>query len=114
MASKSAKKRRGKQSLHLTDKRHPVSAVIATILGLASIILFVILCFISSQSHGKAGILIGLAGIGCFAISLIGFVLSWISLHQENIRPLFPTIASVVNGLSIIFYFLLYLWGKLM
>lgn len=114
MASKNAKKKRGKQSLHLTDKRHPASAIIATILGLVSIVLFITLCFVSSQSHGKAGILIGLAGIGCFVISLIGFVLSWISLHQENIRPLFPTIASVMNGLSIVFYLLLYLWGKLM
>lgn len=109
-----AKKRRGDQSLHLTDKKHPAIAIVATILGVLSVALFVVLCFISSQSHGKAGILIGLAGIGCFLISITGFILSWISLHQENIRPLFPTIASIINGLLVVFYLLLYIWGKLM
>ena len=108
------KKNRGDQSLHLTDKKHPASAILATVLGVASIVLFIVLCFISSQSHGKAGVLVGLSGIGCFCLSVAGFVMAWISLHQENIRPLFPTIASVLNGLSVIFYLLLYLWGKLM
>lgn len=111
-----AGKRRGRkgQSLHLTDKRHPASAILATALGAVSVMLFIGLCWVSGQSHGKAGLLVGLFGIGCFCLSVAGFVLAWISLHQENIRPLFPTIASVLNGLSVVFYLLLYLWGKLM
>lgn len=107
----SAKKKRGAQSLRLTDKRHPVSGIVAMILGIISVILFIVICFISSQSHGKAGILAGLAGIFCFILSIAGFVLSWLTLHQENIRPLFPTIAAVINGLSVVFYLLLYIWG---
>jgi hypothetical protein len=114
MAGKEEKKRRKKQSLHLTDKKHPGYAILATILGVVSIVVFIVLCFISSQSHGKAGILIGLAGMGCVLFSLIGFIAAWITLHQENIRPLFPTIASVLNGLLMVFYLLLYLWGRLL
>jgi uncharacterized Tic20 family protein len=114
MAGKEEKKRRKKQSLHLTDKKHPGYAIVATILGIVSIVLFIALCFVSSQSHGKAGLLIGVAGMGCVLLSMTGFILSWMTLHQENIRPLFPTIASVLNGLSIVFYLLLYLWGRLL
>ncbi|MDD7402832.1 MAG: DUF6142 family protein [Butyribacter sp.] len=107
----SSKKRGTQSSLRLTDKKHPVSGVIATILGVVSVISFIVICFVSSQSHGNAGILIGLAGIICFLLSIAAFVLSWITLHQENIRPLFPTIGAVIGGLSIVFYLLLYIWG---
>ena len=110
MAAK--EKKRNKKSLHLTDKRHPASAIFATILGVLSVGLFIALCLFSSQSHGKAGIIVGLGGVGCFLISLVGFAIAWMSLHQENIRPLFPTISSLINGLSVVFYLLLYLWGR--
>lgn len=109
-----AKKKKQKgSSLRLTDKKHPAMGIIAVIFGVVSVALFVVLCFISSQSHGRAGKMIGLAGIVCFLLSVTGFILSWLSLRQENIRPLFPTIAAVINGLSLVFYFLLYLWGNL-
>lgn len=111
MAAK--EKKRNRKSLHLTDKRHPGSAIFATILGILSVVLFIALCFWSSQSHGEAGLLVGLGGIGCFGISLVGFAIAWMSLHQENIRPLFPTISSLINGMSVVFYLLLYLWGRL-
>ena len=35
-----SKKRRNKKSLHLTDKKHPMLAIIATGLGFLSIVLF--------------------------------------------------------------------------
>ena len=43
----------------------------------------------------------------------VGFVLAWTSLHQEDIRPHFPTIASICNGLLVIFYLMLYIWGTI-
>lgn len=108
------KKRQNDSSLHLTDKRHPVMGIIAVLIGVLSAIAFIWLCFLSSESHGKAGKLIGFGGLLCFFVSTAGFVMSWLSLKQDNIRPLFPTIAAIINGLSMVFYFLLYLWGNLM
>jgi len=105
------KKRQEGSSLHLTDKRHPLMGIVAVFLGIISVGIFAALCFVSSQSHGKAGLMIGFAGILCFFISLIGFAMSWLSLNKENIRPLFPTIAAIINGLSVVFYFLLYMLG---
>ncbi len=106
------RKKRKDQSLHLTDKRHPGLAIFATFAGVASVVLFFVLCFISSRSHGQAGLFVGFAGIGCFCLSLLGFLCAWASLHQENIRPLFPTISSVINGVSVVFYLFLYIWGQ--
>lgn len=109
-----SKKRRNKKSLHLTDKKHPMLAIVATGLGFFSVILFIVFCFLSGTQKGKAGLLIGLGGFSCIIISTIGFLAAWASLHQENIRPLFPTIASVVNGLSVVFYFVLYIYGMVL
>lgn len=108
------KKQQKQSSLHLTDKRHPVSGVFAALLGMASVIWFIALCFISSQSHGKAGLMVGVGGICCFVLSLTGFIVSWLSLQRENIRPLFPSIAAIINGLSMVFYLVLYILGNLM
>lgn len=110
----SKRKKRGQSSLQLTDKRHPASGIIAAVLGMLSVILFIILCFISSESHGNAGLSIGLAGIFCFLLSVTGFILAWITLRRENIRPVFPTIAALISGLSVVFYMVLYILGNLM
>ncbi len=100
-----------RHSLRLTDKKHPRGAIIATLIGVASMILFIITCVISSDSNGKAGALAGVAGLFCLLLSVIGFIGAWLSLRGENIRPLFPTIAAVINGLLMVFYVFLYMWG---
>lgn len=110
----SQKKGQKQSSLHLTDKRHPVSGIFAAFIGIVSVVFFIVLCFISSQSHGKAGIMVGFGGICCFVLSLFGFMVSWASLRRENIRPLFPSIAAIINGLSMVFYLVLYILGNLM
>lgn len=105
------KKRKEKSTLRLSDKKHPVSAIVATGIGLASLSLFLVVCLISSESNGNGDIWVGAGGVLCFVLSVVGFILSWMSLHIENIRPQFPTIAAVLNGLLMVFYFLLYMWG---
>lgn len=104
-------KKRGHKSLQLTDKKHPGIAIGATLVGICSVVLFLAACFLSSESHGNAGLTVGVAGIACFALAAVGFGMSWASLRMENIRPLFPTIASIINGLLLVFYMLLYIVG---
>lgn len=109
-----ARRKQKQSSLKLTDKKHPPLAIGATLVGLGSAISFFVVCMVSSQSHGKAGVYIGVWGIFCLLLSAAGFVMSWLSLRQENIRTLFPTIAAIINGLLLVFYFLLYFWGSFM
>lgn len=104
-------KKRGRKSLQLTDKKHPGIAIGATFVGICSMVLFIVTCFLSSESHGNAGISIGFAGIFCSLLAAVGFGMSWVSLRMDNIRPLFPTIASIINGLLLVFYMLLYIVG---
>ena len=81
-----SKKRRNKKSLHLTDKKHPMLAIIATGLGFLSIVLFFAFCILSGTQKGKAGLLIGLGGFICIIISGIGFLAAWASLHLSLIH----------------------------
>lgn len=111
------KKKRHKNEggeLRLTDKRHPPLGIASSVLAAVSFVSFATVCIISGKAGGKAGPGAGLIGILCFLISVTGFIMSWVSLHQEDIRPLFPTIGSVTNGLLIIIYMLLYILGTAM
>lgn len=98
-------------SLHLTAKHHPKRAIIATLLGLFSLGMFTVVCISAGNSDGHAGLLAGVIGMLCLLIAVFGFILSWFSLHEDNIRPLFPTISSLLNGLLVISYMLVYIWG---
>jgi len=97
--------------LRLTDKRHPPSGVASFVLSLVSFVSFAVACIMSGMAGGNGGFGIGMAGVLCFFISATGFIMAWTSLHQENIRPVFPAIGSVVNGLLVILYMILYILG---
>ncbi len=104
-------KKRTNEGLRLTDKKHPREAIIATAMGVVSIVVFCVLCFMSGESRGTSGVEAGIMGVFCFLMSIAGFITAWISLHKENIRPLFPTIGVMINGLTVLFYLLVYIWG---
>lgn len=107
------KKKERESSLHLTDKHHPLLGIVATLLAVLSAGMFGAACVAASGSNGHAGLLVGFVGICSLVVAGVGFVLAWISLHQEDIRPHFPTIASICNGLLVIFYLMLYIWGTI-
>lgn len=109
MKKKGHKKDSGE--LRLTDKRHPIAGIVSTILAGISFISFAAACIISGKNGGNAGAGVGITGILCFLSSTAGFIMAWISLHRENIRPLFPAIGSMVNGILIIIYMILYILG---
>ena len=113
MAAAGKKRNRVKQEgeLRLAVKSHPKLGIISTILGLISLIAFGSACFFSGTRGGNAGIMIGLVGMLCFVISVVGFLCAWISLHQEDIHFTFPTIGSVINGIQVLGYMLLYIMG---
>lgn len=109
--SRRKKRDRENEGLRLTDKKHPKGAIVSTILSVVSLGIFAVLCFMSGETNGQSGIEAGWIGLLCLAISIVGFILAWISLHQENIRPLFPTIGALANGLIMLMYIIVYVWG---
>jgi hypothetical protein len=107
----SHRKRRKKDGLRLTDKKHPIQGIWSAILGFLSVILFLVLCVMSGAAGGASGIEIGFLGFLCAAVSVFGFVLAMLSLRLENIRQFFPSVGVVTNGLMILLYLLVYIVG---
>ncbi len=105
------RKKKKRKSLQLTDKKHPASAIVALGFGILSLGIFAAVCLASSGSNGHAGLYAGAVGLLCFFLSIVGFVISWMSLRKDNIRPLFPTLASLLNGILLVFYLFLYILG---
>ncbi len=104
-------KKRKKDGLRLTDKKHPRGGIAATGLALLSMIIFMIVCFHSGESRGNSGIEAGVIGIFCFLVSIGGFILAWLTLRLDNIRTVFPSIGVVLNGLLMLFYLIVYILG---
>ena len=105
-------KNREEPALHLTDKHHPGIAVFSFLLAFVSIVLFGVACYQSGLHKGNAGIYVGIMGIISTFLAMAGFVLAWIALRMNNIRTVIPTIASLVNGLVLIFYIVIYMIGS--
>lgn len=105
------KKKKENEGLRLTDKRHPPIAVLSCGLAVLSLGVFAVLCFMSGETDGHSGLEAGIMGLICALISIVGFVMAWISLNQDNIRTLFPTIAAVSHGLLILLYLIVYILG---
>lgn len=100
-----------KGELRLTDKRHPPLGIASFIFSIFSFISFATACIMSGQEGGDGGLSVGIIGVLSFFIGVMGFMMAWFGLRQENIRPLFPAIGSVVNGLLVILYMILYILG---
>ena len=108
------RRRKAEGELRLSSKKHPRRGIASTCLAVLSIILFGAVCIYSGMLNGKAGMEIGVAGIACVVISINGFVLAWLALHEDNIRTVFPTAGILLNSLLIIVYMILYLLGSVM
>lgn len=109
MKKRGLKKEKGE--LRLTDKKHPKIGIVSFVLSIISFTLFAAACVTSGKAGGNSGLVIGVVGMISLFISVTGFIMAWFGLHKENIRPLFPAIGSVVNGLLVILYMILYILG---
>lgn len=106
-----AKKRRKSvvDNLKLTDKTHPWQGIVSVICLVICVWGFVMLCAASSRTKGNGTLFaMGLGGMGCFIVSIAGFVLAVQALRREEIRYLFPNIGAIGNGIMLIIFMLLY------
>ncbi|WP_455714060.1 DUF6142 family protein [Anaerosporobacter sp.] len=104
-------RKKKKDEFKFSDKYHPLQGIIGVILAFVVLIAMSILFYISSTSEGNAGIWIGLVGLGMFVINIIGFVLSVLAFHKQEIYYRFPIAGILLNGCFLIVFLLLYIVG---
>lgn len=105
------KKRR--EALRISVKRVPVSVYIALVIGLLSIISFLIICIVSAFDKGNTGLIAGAVPVVAALLNVIGLVLSYSCFRMDDVRNKFVSFATILNGFMIIMYLLLYIYGMI-
>lgn len=83
------------------------------IIAVVSLVLMLVLFICSGIEKGNGGILYGYLGIVNLFLSVTGFVMALRCLKREDIYMTTPTVGSVLNGIIIILYLILYFQGTL-
>lgn len=102
-----------KSSIKFKGRVHSKKGIISMLLGLISLITFVVISYISGKNQGNGGIELGVVGLLCAASSVFGFTLSIKSFREKDIYLTAPIIGIGVNGIMVIVFFSLYIVGIL-
>ncbi len=103
--------KRNKEMIHFSGRRHTKLGICSMIIGIISILGLLAASILSGLNHGKGGIVLGFTGIGLFALSLCGFILSYKAFKKKDIFYRFPIIGAVLNGIMTIVLLIVYILG---
>lgn len=94
-----------------TDKKTSKRGVASTIVFFAALILLGLGIYLSFQTHGNGGIIVGVLGLFSFVAATVGAVLGLNSLKDEDVFHTFSWIGSVGNVILWFFILLLIMIG---
>jgi len=102
-----------RSNIKFKGREHSKKGILSMMLGLLSLITFIVISFISGYNKGMGGIWLGVIGLICAACSVFGFILSTKSFKEKDIYLTAPIIGIGLNGVMLIVYFCLYIVGIL-
>ena len=94
-----------RKRIRFSDKKHPKHGIISVVLG--------VLCIVSGHAKGRAGMEIGALGLATMVLSIIGFVLAVRCNKEEDIYHVTPAVGSVLNGIMILLFMVLFIKGAI-
>lgn len=103
--------KRNKEMIHFSGRRHTKLGICSMIIGIISILGLLVASIASGLARGQGGFVFGVAGLGLFALSVFGFVLSYKAFKKKDIFYRFPIIGAVLNGFMTIFLLIIYILG---
>ena len=83
----------------------------SAVIGIIVVIGFVAISLVSGYYGGEGGVVLGIAGLLLFVVSIFGFYLSIKALKQADIYYRFPMIGITTNGIMMIVLMVLYILG---
>lgn len=103
-----------KKGYLFTDKKNSNRAVMATILGIISLVSLAVVVFFSYRSGGEAKTGYGVTALLAGIYSLTGFVLGLVTIQDKNYFRLFPVLGILLNGAALAgIGLILYMGGNL-
>jgi hypothetical protein len=102
-----------RKKIQFSDKTHPTRGIVSVVLGILALLFLILLCVLSCREGGDAGIGVGFAGLGVFAMSVAGFILALRCYREEDIYMITPTAGSILNGLLTLVFMVLFFIGAM-
>lgn len=100
-----------KKNYKFSDKTHPKLGILSVFIGSIALVIMIVISYISSSSHGKGGLYLGLFGLISFGLSVFGLVTAMKSVNEKEIYYTLPVIGIAVNGFLVIACSILYMIG---
>lgn len=97
--------------IQFSGRRHTRLGILSAVIGIIAVIGFVGVSLVSGYYGGEGGIVIGIAGLLLFVVSIFGFFISIKALKQVDIYYRFPMIGITTNGVIMIVLMVIYIIG---
>ncbi len=91
-----------KQKFIFTTKKHPLIAIMSTVLGAVSLASYAFAIIRSFMLEGRIPSRFGIAGVLALIYSLVGAVLALYSFKLKDTFRLFPAIGISLNAISLL------------
>jgi len=102
---------RKKDAIQFSGRKHPGLGILSAVLGIITVLGFIATCMASGFKGGQGGKIFGIIGFLLFALSLIGFILSYKAFKQRDIFYRFPITGLISNGIMLVVYMIIYIIG---
>lgn len=105
------KKLKRKEKVKFSGRNHSVKGLISLVMGLFIGLFLLAMIFYASISEGNSGVIIGFLGISLGLLSLVGFFVGATSLKEKEIHYGVPIGGTILNGVLVVVFLLLFLLG---
>jgi hypothetical protein len=103
--------KRDKDMIRFSGRKHPSIGIWSAVIGILTVLGFVAISSVSGAMNGKGGVILGFLGVLLLALAVFGFYLSCKAFKQRDVFYRFPVIGSVLNGVMIIVFIVVYIYG---
>lgn len=102
-----------RKRIRFSDKKHPKHGIISVVLGVLSIIILLDTLHCVRTAKGRAEWKLVALGLATMVLSIIGFVLAVRCNKEEDIYHVTPAVGSVLNGIMILLFMVLFIKGAI-
>lgn len=92
---------KAKAGYMFTNKNHPAKGIMATVLGVISVISIGVSVYLTVMQRGEAAVKYGAAVLFALIFAFAGMILSVMSRMEKDRYYLFPTIGIILNFLAL-------------
>jgi hypothetical protein len=108
---KKLKIKRDKDMIRFSGRKHSATGIWSAITGILAVLGFAAISSVSGAMGGKGGIILGFSGVFLLLLAAFGFYLSCKAFKQRDVFYRFPVIGGILNGVMIIVFIVIYIYG---